>query len=87
MPDFAFRHDDGRTVLMEIVGFWTPEYLRNKRQTLEYFKDERILLAVAESVHGTMPELPHATITYKTTLHIKDVLESLKTFAGDGSVS
>lgn len=25
VPDFVFRHDDGRTVLLKIVGFWTPE--------------------------------------------------------------
>ena len=25
--DFAFRHTDGRTALMEIVGCWHPEYL------------------------------------------------------------
>ena len=28
VPDFVFRHSDGRTVLIEIVGFWTPEYLQ-----------------------------------------------------------
>ena len=47
VPDFVFRHDDGRTVLMEIVGFWTPEYLQAKVQTLRAFRDHRILLAVA----------------------------------------
>jgi predicted nuclease of restriction endonuclease-like RecB superfamily len=24
VPDFVFRHEDGREVLFEIVGFWTP---------------------------------------------------------------
>ena len=28
IPDFAFRHTDGRTALMEIVGYWRPEYLK-----------------------------------------------------------
>ena len=34
VPDFVFRHDDGRVVLMEIIGFWTPEYLEAKAATL-----------------------------------------------------
>ncbi|NIQ58684.1 MAG: DUF790 family protein, partial [Gammaproteobacteria bacterium] len=27
LPDFTVRHEDGREALVEIVGFWTPEYL------------------------------------------------------------
>jgi hypothetical protein len=27
IPDFIFRHPDGRTALLEIVGFWHPDYL------------------------------------------------------------
>lgn len=30
LPDFTFRHEDGREALVEIVGFWTPEYLAGK---------------------------------------------------------
>ena len=30
IPDFAFSHPDGRRALMEIVGFWTPDYLQKK---------------------------------------------------------
>ena len=30
LPDFTLRHADGREALVEIVGFWTPEYLENK---------------------------------------------------------
>src|SRR5437016_3487879 len=48
VPDFILRHDDGRTVLLEIVGFWTPEYLQAKFQTLQAFQEHRILLAVAQ---------------------------------------
>jgi len=27
VPDFTFRHEDGTQACLEIVGFWTPEYL------------------------------------------------------------
>lgn len=77
VPDFTFRHDDGRRVLMEIVGFWTPEYLRAKAETLQTFADVPILLAVAQPAQEAMPELPPGAIPYKTALKIKDVLDRL----------
>lgn len=30
LPDFTLRHVDGREALVELVGFWTPEYLESK---------------------------------------------------------
>jgi len=32
VPDFTFRHEDGTEVLLEIVGFRTPEYPAHKRE-------------------------------------------------------
>lgn len=77
VPDFVFRHDDGRTVLMEIIGFWTPEYLQAKVATLRHFSDRRILLAVAESLTDSLPDLPAQTIRFKSALRISDVLDRL----------
>ena len=82
VPDFVFRHDDGRTVLMEIVGFWTPEYLQAKCKTLGSFADRRILVAVAESAYAKLPDLPGEPIRFKTALRIKDVLLKLENAAG-----
>lgn len=78
VPDFVFRHNDGRTVMMEIVGFWTPEYLQAKLETLRAFPDQPILLAVAERVGHRMSELPVAAIPFKTSLSVKDVVERLR---------
>jgi predicted nuclease of restriction endonuclease-like RecB superfamily len=77
VPDFVFRHRDGRTVFLEIVGFWTPEYLQAKIETLRAFEDHRILLAVAPPASQTLPELPAITIPYKSRLRVADVLEHL----------
>lgn len=30
IPDFRLVHEDGRSVLVEIVGYWRPEYLKKK---------------------------------------------------------
>lgn len=78
VPDFVFQHEDGGAVLMEIVGFWTPEYLQAKFQTLRTFQDHEILLAVAKSAGEQLPDLPADTITYKTAVLIKDVMQRLK---------
>jgi len=89
VPDFVFRHEDGRAVLMEVVGFWTPEYIQAKLETLRAFKEDSILLAIAEPVSKAMSELPAEVIRYKTALRIKDVLESLTnpSVAGVGSLN
>jgi hypothetical protein len=78
VPDFVLRHESGKSVLMEIVGFWTPEYLQAKLQTLQAFRDQPILLAVAESSGRTLPELGAEAIPFKTALGVKDVLERLQ---------
>ena len=78
VPDFVFRHEDGRNVLMEIVGFWTPEYLQAKLEKLHMFADQPIWLAIAEGVAPSLPDLPQQqVIPYKTSLLLKDVLDRL----------
>ena len=77
VPDFVFRHTDGRTVMMEIVGFWTPEYLQAKLDTLRTFEDSHILLAVAAPARAAMEELPADLIPFKSALLVGDVLDRL----------
>ncbi|MCK4660858.1 MAG: DUF790 family protein [Phycisphaerae bacterium] len=84
VPDFVFRHTDGTVVYLEIVGFWTPEYLERKAQTLALFKDTPIIVAVAGSVADKLPLLPTEVITYKTRLKIKPVLERLEALHASG---
>jgi hypothetical protein len=77
VPDFVLQHDDGRRVLLEIVGFWTPQYLQAKLQTLEAFRDQRILLGVAAATGLDVPTLPANAFVYKTVVRIKDLLAQL----------
>ena len=74
IPDYVFRHENGKKAYFEIVGFWTPEYLEAKARTLELFRDAPIILAVHESLKERMPPQPLPTIFYKTNLKIKDIL-------------
>jgi predicted nuclease of restriction endonuclease-like RecB superfamily len=86
VPDFVFRHADGRSVLMEIIGYWTPEYLQAKRETLQLFRDHPILLAISDqSIERGSDYFPNA-IRYKSAIKVGDVLEQLETM-GSGTAT
>lgn len=82
VPDFVFEHADGRRVLLELVGFWTPEYLQAKLETLARFSNHSVLLAVADSLGEESTEWPPGTIRFKSALRIGDVLERLQKVRG-----
>jgi predicted nuclease of restriction endonuclease-like RecB superfamily len=46
LPDFTARHQDGREALIEIVGFWTPEYLAEKVRKLRAARLDNLVLVV-----------------------------------------
>lgn len=46
LPDFTFRHADGREAFVEIVGFWTPEYLAEKVRKVSAAKLDSLVLVV-----------------------------------------
>jgi len=78
VPDFVFRHEDGTQVLMEIVGFWTPEYLASKRQTLRQFRQHHILIALPERSLREDAAVGENVILYKTALKLQPVLDTLE---------
>jgi predicted nuclease of restriction endonuclease-like RecB superfamily len=80
IPDFVFHHEDGTRVLLEIVGFWTPEYLNYKRQVLQQFRPSNLLLAVPERSLRPDASVSENIIIYKTALKVKAVLEALENF-------
>jgi predicted nuclease of restriction endonuclease-like RecB superfamily len=81
VPDFVFRHASGERVLMEIVGFWTPEYLTAKLETLNRFRDHQIMLAIADDIdwpdHLTT-EMTSKLIRYKSSIQVGEVLSRLQ---------
>jgi predicted nuclease of restriction endonuclease-like RecB superfamily len=81
VPDFVLQHVSGRRVLMEVVGFWTPEYLAARLETLRIFHDVPILLAIPESTVQHFEGDPGAAVIlrYKTKILVKQVLEILAT--------
>lgn len=79
IPDFLLRNDRGDEVLLEIAGFWTPEYLQEKLSTLAVFGDRNLLLAVPEKSPAARVLPAKNTIVYRDRLRAASVLEKLET--------
>jgi predicted nuclease of restriction endonuclease-like RecB superfamily len=71
---------------MEIVGFWTPEYLAHKRNTLQQFRHHRILIAIPEksrrkvSLTGLREgaNVDEKVLLYKTVIKLKPLMEDME---------
>ena len=78
-PDFALEHRTNRelTWYLEIVGFWTPEYLRDKMEKYSKVKIERLILCLRDSQRCSETELPKSAkiVRFKTVIHPKSVLD------------
>jgi predicted nuclease of restriction endonuclease-like RecB superfamily len=46
LPDFTLHHADGREALIELVGFWTPEYLETKAHKVTAAGLDHLILVV-----------------------------------------
>ncbi len=61
-PDFAIQHrrDPKRRVLLEIVGFWTPQYLRRKLEHLREAGASNLILCIDDKLSCADGALPQA---------------------------
>ncbi|XGV97402.1 MAG: DUF790 family protein [Leptolyngbya sp. BL-A-14] len=86
IPDFRLVHPDGRTFLLEIVGYWRPEYLRKKFSQVRQSGRDDLILAISERLNlekagVKMSDIPAQVVWFKDQLMPKVVLELLA--AGD----
>ena len=64
-PDFLLCHrlDPRRRFLVEIVGFWTPEYISRKLETLRAARIENLILCIDEARRCSEADIPrHALV-------------------------
>jgi predicted nuclease of restriction endonuclease-like RecB superfamily len=64
-PDFLLCHrlDPRRRFLVEIVGFWTPEYISRKLETLRAARIENLILCIDEARRCSEVDIPpHAWV-------------------------
>ena len=51
IPDFRLVHPDGRSLLLEIVGYWRPEYLQKKFSQVRRAERDDLILAISERLN------------------------------------
>ncbi|YAI82710.1 MAG: DUF790 family protein [cyanobacterium endosymbiont of Rhopalodia sterrenbergii] len=51
IPDFRLVHPDGRDILLEIVGYWRPEYLQKKFYQVQNSDVKNLILAISERLN------------------------------------
>lgn len=65
LPDFTLRHADGREALVEIVGFWTPEYLASKvRKIAAAGLDHLVLVVYRGLAAGPVEAAAHGPVLW-----------------------
>ncbi len=82
IPDFALEHPDGRRAILEIVGFWTPEYLASKLAKIRQVEAENVIFAVSERLDCANEDFGSAAdrvLWFKTGIHVYDLVERAET--------
>jgi len=82
IPDFRLVHTDGREYLLEIVGYWRPEYLRKKFAQVRQSDRTNLILALSERLNlekagVNLSQVPVPIVWFKTKLQPKVILEVL----------
>jgi uncharacterized protein len=83
IPDFRLVHPDGRTFLLEIVGYWRPEYLQKKFSQVRRAERDDLILAISERLNlekagVKLNDVPARIIWFKDKLLPKAVLPALE---------
>jgi len=83
IPDFRLVHPDGRDYMLELVGFWRPDYLRKKFAQVRRAEADNLILAISERLNldkaGVKVEnVPAKVIWFKEKLPPKAVLAVLE---------
>jgi predicted nuclease of restriction endonuclease-like RecB superfamily len=84
LPDFALEHPDGRRAILEIVGFWTPEYLDEKLAKIRQADVQNLVLAVSEELDCTSEDIDlgaERLLWFKTGIHVYDVVDLAEEYA------
>jgi len=83
IPDFRLVHPDGRIFLLEIVGYWRPEYLQKKFSQVRRANCDNLILAISERLNlekagVKLNDCPARIVWFKDKLQPKSVLAILE---------
>ncbi|MBF2006781.1 DUF790 family protein [Chlorogloeopsis fritschii PCC 9212] len=79
IPDFRLVHPDGRSFLLEIIGYWRPEYLQKKFAQVRRAQCHNLILAISERLNldkagVKINDVPARIVWFKDKLLPKSVL-------------
>ncbi|AFY43004.1 DUF790 family protein [Nostoc sp. PCC 7107] len=79
IPDFRLVHSNGREFLLEIVGYWRPEYLQKKFSQVRRAGCDNLILAISERLNlekagVKLNDVPARIVWFKDKLLPKAVL-------------
>lgn len=78
IPDFALTNkESGQRILIELVGFWHPDYLRRKVEKVRAAHCQNLLLLVYEGVNlaaEALQDVPGEVLYFKNKPVLKDVM-------------
>ena len=86
LPDFVLEHQSGARYYVEVLGFWTPEYLKAKLQTLEIFRDQPMLIFASTQHTDRLADLPlefsQRILWFKKNVSLKELGNFLTRLVG-----
>jgi uncharacterized protein len=87
IPDFALvdEQDENRKILIELVGFWHPQYLRRKIEKVRAANCAHLLLLVYKKLNVTEEDFKDAAsevIFFQQKPVMKEVMETVENMAG-----
>jgi len=82
IPDFRLVHPNGDEFLLEIIGYWRPEYLRKKFYQVRNSQVDNLILAISERLNldkagVNFDNVPAKLVWFKDKLSPKAVLAVL----------
>ncbi len=83
IPDFRLVHPEGRVFLLEIVGYWRPEYLRKKFYQVRRSNCDNLVLGISERLNLEkagiqLDNVPARVVWFKEKLSPKAVLAAIE---------
>ncbi|MDQ3817724.1 MAG: DUF790 family protein [Acidobacteriota bacterium] len=71
IPDFVLQSENGQQFYLEVLGFWTPDYLKERLKEFEHAGFKNFVLAAWDELRGSRDPLttvPQHTIIFKRSL-------------------
>lgn len=85
IPDFAFTHKkDGRRAIVELVGYWHPDYLERKVNKVRAANRRDLILLVYEGVNLSrerLQDVPSQVLYFKNKPVLKEVMALVEAVA------